>query len=108
MSVPASQRNATATADATPLPFELPAVSRKKLTVDFDDGSQPSGSGVRLPCAAEQKTGVVAATTRALPDLRDPARIRHLCAEIIGGACSASAAATRTGSITTCCATIRR
>ena len=44
----ASQRNATAMTDATPLPFDLPAVARKKLTVDFDGGNQSSDAGVLL------------------------------------------------------------
>ena len=33
---------------ATELPFDLPAVARKKLTVDFDGGNQSSDAGVLL------------------------------------------------------------
>ena len=44
--MPASQRNATAMIDATLLPFDLPAVARKKLTVDFDGGNQSSDGGL--------------------------------------------------------------
>jgi len=33
--------------DATPLPFELPSVRRKKLTVDFDGGNQSQGNRVK-------------------------------------------------------------
>jgi hypothetical protein len=32
----------------TPLPFDLPAVRRKKLTVDFDGGNQSSDAGLLL------------------------------------------------------------
>jgi hypothetical protein len=32
--------------DDTPLPFDLPAVRRKKLTVDFDGGNQSSDARV--------------------------------------------------------------
>ena len=70
--------------DVTPLPFDLPAVARKKLTVDFDGGNQSSDAGLLLLRAAEQKTGVIARLAAALPDRRDPARIRHRFAEIIG------------------------
>ena len=81
----ASQRNATATmTNATPLPFDLPAVSRKKLTVDFDGGNQSSDAGMLLLRAAERKTGIIARLAAALPDRRDPARIRHRFTEIIG------------------------
>ena len=32
--------------DDTPLPFDLPAVCRKKLTVDFNGGTQSSDGGL--------------------------------------------------------------
>lgn len=81
----ASQRDATATmTDVTPLPFDLPSVARKKLTVDFDGGNQSSDAGVLLLRAAEQKIGVIARLAAALPDRRDPARIHHRFTEIIG------------------------
>jgi len=68
----------------TPLPFDLPAVARKKLTVDFDGGNQSSDAGVLLLRAAEQKVGVIARLAAVLPDRRDRARIRHHFTEIIG------------------------
>jgi len=70
--------------NVTPLPFDLPAVARKKLTVDFDGGNQSSDAGVLLLRAAEQKIGVIARLAAALPDRRDPARIHHRFTEIIG------------------------
>ena len=70
--------------DATPLPFDLPAVRRKKLTVDFDGGNQSSDGGLLLLRAAEQKIGIVARCAGALPDRRDPTRIQHQLTEIIG------------------------
>lgn len=69
--------------DATQLPFDLPAVARKKLTVDFDGGNQSSDAGVLLLRAGEQKIGVIAAMAAALPDRRDPTRVRHGLHEII-------------------------
>jgi hypothetical protein len=70
--------------DATLLPFDLPAVRRKKLTVDFDGGNQSSDAGVLLLRAAEAKVGIIAACAAALPDRRDPTRVRHRLTEIIG------------------------
>jgi hypothetical protein len=42
----------------TPLPFDLPAVRRKKLTVDFRDGNQSSGAG--LCCCGGRRLGELA------------------------------------------------
>jgi len=69
--------------DAIPLPFDLPAVARKKLTVDFDGGNQSSDAGVLLLRAAEQKIGVIAALAAAFRDRRDPTRVQHRIGEII-------------------------
>jgi hypothetical protein len=44
--------------DDTLLPFDLPAVCRKKLTVDFDGGNQSSDGGLLLLREAERKLGV--------------------------------------------------
>lgn len=70
--------------DAIPLPFELPAVARKKLTVDFDGGNQSSDAGLLLLRGAEQRTGIIARMAAALPDRRDLLRVRHHLREIIG------------------------
>lgn len=69
--------------DATPLPFDLPAVARKKLTVAFDGGNQSSDAGLLLLRAAEDKVGVIEALASALVDWRDPSRIRHTLTDII-------------------------
>ena len=70
--------------DATPLPFDLPAVARKKLTVDFEGGNQSSDGGLLALRATEAKVGVIARLASALPDRRDPSRVRHAQGEIIG------------------------
>jgi hypothetical protein len=44
-----------ATADDTLLPFDLPSVQRKKLTVDFNGGSQSSDAGLLLLREVERK-----------------------------------------------------
>jgi hypothetical protein len=63
--------------DDTLLPFDLPAVRRKKLTVDFDGGTQSSDSGLLLLREAERRLGVCRRLAQAMPDRRDPDRIQH-------------------------------
>jgi hypothetical protein len=68
--------------DATPLSFELPAVARKKLTVDFDGGNQSSDASMLLLRGAEKTTGVLARLAAATRDRRDLTRIRHRMGEM--------------------------
>jgi len=42
----------------TLLPFDLPAVRRKKLTVDFNGGNQSSDAGLLLLREAERRLGM--------------------------------------------------
>lgn len=65
-------------------PFDLPAVARKNLTVDFDGGNQSSDGGLLALRAAEHRIGIVARLAAALPDRRDPCRVHHTHREIIG------------------------
>ena len=69
--------------NATPLPFDLPAVARKKLTVDFDGGNQSSDAGLLLLRGAEKKVGVCAHLADAMRDRRDPTRVRHDMFELV-------------------------
>ena len=69
--------------DDTPLPFDLPAVQRKKLTIDFDGGNQSSDAGLILLRQAEKKVGVCQRLADAMPDRRDPSRIRHEMVELV-------------------------
>ena len=75
----------------TPLPFDLPAVARKKLTVDFAGGNQSSDAGVLLMRAAERKLGVCRRLAAAMPDVRDQSRIRHEMFELVMARVSAIA-----------------
>ena len=82
----ASQRRRhTAMTEATLLPFDLPAVRRKKLTVDFDGGSQSSDGGLLLLREAERELGICARLAGSLTDRRDPTRISHSLVELISG-----------------------
>jgi hypothetical protein len=52
--------------DAIPLPFDLPAVGRKKFTVDFGGGNQSSNRGLLLLWSAERKLGECARLADAM------------------------------------------
>jgi hypothetical protein len=67
----------------TPLPFDLPAVRRKKLTVDFNGGNQSSDAGLLLLREAERRLGVCRRLAAAMPDRRDPDRVRHEMFEMV-------------------------
>src|SRR5215475_6814526 len=67
----------------TPLPFDLPAVHRKKITVDFKGGNQSSDAGLLLMREAERKLGVCQRLAAAIPDRRDPDRILHTMHEML-------------------------
>jgi DDE family transposase len=69
--------------DDTPLPFDLPSIRRKKLTVDFAGGNQSSNGGLLLLREAERKHGVCLRLAEAMPDRRDPDRIRHAMFEMV-------------------------
>jgi hypothetical protein len=77
--------------DDTPLPFDLRAVERKKLTVDFEGGNQSSDAGLLLLREAERKLGMCRRLAAAMPDRRDQARIRHAMFELIMARSSAIA-----------------
>ena len=77
--------------DDTLLPFDLPSVGRKKLTIDFAGGNQSSDGGLLLLRAAERKLGVCRRLAEAMPDRRDPERVRHAMFEMVMARASAIA-----------------
>ena len=77
--------------DDTLLPFDLPAVCRKKLTVDFDGGNQSSDAGLLLLRHAERKLGVCGRLAAAMPDRRNAHRIRREMFEMVMARVSAIA-----------------
>ena len=77
--------------DDIPLPFDLPAVRRKKLTVDFDGGTVSSDGGLLLLREAERELGVCRRLADAMPDRRDPDRVRHAMFEMVMARASAIA-----------------
>ena len=61
----------------TPLPFDLPAASRKKVTADFAGGSILSDGGLVLLRAAERRLGLAEALAGCIREWRDPERVVH-------------------------------
>lgn len=63
--------------DDTLLPFSLPAVCRKKVSVAFDGGLLSSDGGVMLLRDVERRMGLAELLAGSLTDRRDAARIDH-------------------------------
>jgi len=61
--------------DDTDLLFDLPSVSRKKLSAAFDGGRITSDGGVMLLAQADRRIGI--------GDPRDPALVTHSVASIL-------------------------
>src|ERR1700724_737739 len=69
--------------DDTLLPFDRPAVRRKKLTVDFEGGNQSSNGGALLLRESERDVGVCRRLAGAMPDRRDPDHIQQQIVEMV-------------------------
>ena len=67
----------------TLLPFDLPAVARKKVSVAFDGGMLSSDAGVLLLRGVEGRLGIAARLAGCLNDHRDPHRIDHTVEEML-------------------------
>jgi Transposase DDE domain group 1 len=65
------------------LPFDLPAVCRKKLTADFDGGSLSSDGGLLLLREGERRLGIASRLAAAIRDRRDQSRIEHELPELL-------------------------
>ena len=65
------------------LPFSLPAVCRKKVSIAFDGGRLSSDGGVLLLREVERRLGVAARLADCLRDRRDPCRIDHAIVEML-------------------------
>ncbi len=65
------------------LPFDLPAVRRKKVTAAFDGGPISLDGGLVLLREAECRLGLADLLAACLRDRRDPALVRHGLAEML-------------------------
>jgi hypothetical protein len=66
-----------------PLPFDLPSVCRKKLSVGFDGGQLSSDAGVLLLRGVERKLGLADRLASCIREWRKPERIEHPLAEML-------------------------
>ena len=65
------------------LPFGLPAVARKKVSVAFDGGMLSSDAGVLVLGDVERRLGIAARLAACLNDRRDPDRVEHRLEEML-------------------------
>jgi len=69
--------------DDSLLPFDLPAVCRKKVTAAFDGGLISSDGGLVLLREAERRLGLAERLAGCLRDRRDPALVSHGLTEML-------------------------
>jgi hypothetical protein len=69
--------------DPSLLPFDLPAVRRKKVTAAFDGGLISSDGGLVLLREAERRLGLAERLAGCLRDRRDPALVSHGLTEML-------------------------
>jgi len=69
--------------DDSLLPFDLPALRRKKVTAAFDAGLISSDGGLLLLRAAERRLGLADLLAGCVRDRRDPALVSHTLAEML-------------------------
>jgi hypothetical protein len=69
--------------DDTLLPFSLPSICLKKVTVAFDGGRLSSDGGVLLLAGADRRLDLIDTLAALMPDHRDPAQITHTMADIL-------------------------
>src|SRR5438046_9098161 len=65
------------------LSFNLPSVSRKKVTAAFDGGRLSSDSGVMLLALADRRRAVADTLAALIADHRDPSHITHTVADVL-------------------------
>jgi hypothetical protein len=65
------------------LRFNLPSVSRKKVTAAFDGGRLSSDSGVMLLSLAERRRNVATTLAGLITDRRHPSHITHTVADVL-------------------------
>src|SRR6266699_3101468 len=67
----------------TVLPFDLPSVARKKVSVGFDGGQLSSDAGVLLLRGVEKEIGLAYRLASCMRDRRNPDRIEHPLHEML-------------------------
>jgi hypothetical protein len=69
--------------DDSLLPFDLPAVCRKKVAASFDGGAMSSDGGLLLLREADRRLGLTRMLASCVQDRRDPSRISHAVEEML-------------------------
>ena len=69
--------------DDNQLRFNLPSVSRKKVTAAFDGGRLSSDSGVMLLALADRRRGIANTLAALIAGPRDPSHITHTVADVL-------------------------
>jgi hypothetical protein len=69
--------------DDTVLPFDFPAIGRKKLTAAFDGGRLTSDGGVLLLGVIERRLGIAEKLAGLIADPRNPLLVTHAVADIL-------------------------
>ena len=69
--------------DDTVLPFDFPAIGRKKLTAAFDGGRLTSDGGVLLLGVIERRLGIAKKLAGLIADPRNPLLVTHAVADIL-------------------------
>jgi hypothetical protein len=69
--------------DVTLLPFDLPAVARKRVTAAFDGGRVSSGGGVLLLREVERRLGFAERLAACIVDRRVSSQIAHEIVEML-------------------------
>lgn len=65
------------------LPFDLPAICRKKVSANFDGGAISSDGGLLLLREADRRLGLTRMLASCVQDRRDPNRISHAVEEVL-------------------------
>jgi hypothetical protein len=65
------------------LPFDLPAICRKKAAASFDGGAISSDGGLLLLREADRRLGLTRMLASCVQDRRDPSRISHAVEEML-------------------------
>lgn len=65
------------------LPFDLPAVFRKKVSASFDGGAISSDGGLLLLREADRLLGLTRMLATCVQGRRDPSRISHVVEEMM-------------------------
>jgi Transposase DDE domain group 1 len=66
--------------------FELPGVKGRKIEGNFEGGEVSSDGGLVLLRQVDRWIGLSKALARRLPDKRDPDKIEHSLASMLGSA----------------------